>query len=80
MNKKILILDDDPDIWEILSFVSRESGYEIRALSCGDTVFDDKKDFQPDLILMDVMLEGLDGRSICKKIKENHLTYSCPLF
>ena len=79
MNKKILILDDDPDILEILSYVLRESGYEIRALSCGDTVFDDIKDFQPDLILMDVMLAGLDGRSICKKIKENHLTYFVPV-
>jgi len=79
MGKKILILDDDPDILEILSLVLGENGYEICALSCGDTVFDDIKDFQPDLILMDVMLAGLDGRSICKEIKENHLTYFLPV-
>lgn len=74
MSKKILIIDDDPDILEILSFVLVEGGYEVRMLSCGDTVFNDIKDFQPDLILMDVMLAGVDGRSICKEIKENHLT------
>ena len=79
MGKKILILDDDPDILEILSLVLMESGYKVRALTCGDTVFDDIKDFQPDLILMDVMLAGMDGRAICKKIKENHLTYYLPV-
>jgi DNA-binding response OmpR family regulator len=79
MSKKILILDDDDDILEILSFLLSENGYEIKTLSCGDTVFDDIKDFRPDLILMDVMLAGLDGRSICRNIKENHLTSFLPV-
>ncbi len=79
MSKKILIIDDDPDILEILSFVLIEGGYEVRTLSCGDTVFDAIKNFQPDLILMDVMLAGMDGRVICKEIKENLLTYFLPV-
>jgi len=79
MSKKILILDDDPDILEILSLLLVEVGYEVRMLSCGDSVFDDIKDFHPDLILMDVMLAGMDGRAICKEIKENHLTYFLPV-
>jgi len=79
MNKKILIIDDDPDILDILSLLLAGEGYEVRALSCGDTVFDDIKDFQPDLILMDVMLAGMDGRAICKSIKENHLTSFLPV-
>jgi len=79
MAKKILVLDDDPDILEILTLVLVEGGYEVCALSCGNTVFDDIKRFRPDLILMDIMLAGLDGRSICKQIKENHLTYFVPV-
>jgi len=79
MNKKILILDDDLDILEILTSVLMEGGYDVRTLSCGDTVFDNIKDFQPDLVLMDVMLAGMDGRSICKDIKENYLTGSVPV-
>lgn len=79
MSKKILVLDDDPDILEILSLILIESGYEVRMLSCGDTVFADIKDFKPDLILMDVMLAGMDGRSICKNIKENNLTHFLPV-
>ncbi|TFF30354.1 response regulator [Mucilaginibacter psychrotolerans] len=79
MSKRILILDDDPDILDVLSLILVESGYEIRALSNGDTVFDDIRDFQPNLVLMDVMLAGLDGRTICKKVKENHLTHFVPI-
>ncbi|MCO5951199.1 response regulator [Mucilaginibacter flavidus] len=79
MSKKILVLDDDDDILEIISILLVDNGYEIRTLSSGDTVFENIKDFQPDLILMDVMLAGMDGRAICKDIKENHLTYFLPV-
>jgi DNA-binding response OmpR family regulator len=79
MSKKILIIDDDPDILEIISLLLVEGGYEVRMLSCGETVFDDIKDFQPDLVLMDVMLAGMDGRAICRSIKENHLTSFLPV-
>jgi DNA-binding response OmpR family regulator len=79
MNKKILVLDDDNDILEILSILLLESGYEVKTLNCGETVFEEIKDYRPDLILMDVMLAGMDGRSICKNIKENHLTSFLPV-
>jgi CheY-like chemotaxis protein len=49
-----------------------------KALNCGDTLFDHIKDFTPNLILMDVMLADMDGRAICKEIKENHLTKLLP--
>lgn len=79
MPKKILVLDDDNDILEILSFLLVEEGYEIMTVNCGDNVFADINAFKPDLLLMDVMLAGLDGRSICKKIKQTKLTSSLPV-
>lgn len=79
MSRKILVLDDDPDILDILSFVLVEGGYDVRTLPYGHTIFDEIKDFHPDMILMDVMLAGMDGRSICKQIKEHHLTYAVPV-
>jgi DNA-binding response OmpR family regulator len=79
MREKILILDDDNDILEILSLILLDSNYEIRTLSSGESVFEHIKAFQPDLILMDVMLGGMDGRDICKNIKENHLTSFLPV-
>jgi DNA-binding response OmpR family regulator len=79
MPKKILILDDDNDILEILSFLLLDTGYEVKTLNRGETVFEVIKDFQPNLILMDVMLAGMDGRLICRGIKENHLTCFLPV-
>jgi DNA-binding response OmpR family regulator len=71
MKKKILILDDDEDILDVLEFLLKEDGYEIRASKNGENIWDAIKEFSPDLILMDLMLANLDGRSICKAIKEN---------
>ncbi|MES2426061.1 MAG: response regulator [Bacteroidota bacterium] len=77
--KKILILDDDKDSLEILSFILKETGYDVQTSSHGETAFEDIKAFQPDLLLMDVMLGGLDGRTICRSIKENELTHLLPV-
>jgi len=79
MPKKILVLDDDNDILEILSLLLVEEGYEIMTVNCGDTVFVDIDAFKPDLLLMDVMLAGMDGRSICRQIKETKLTCLLPV-
>jgi DNA-binding response OmpR family regulator len=79
MRKKILVIDDDSDILEILGLLLTGEGYEIRTLIHGDFVFESIKDFQPDLILLDVMLADMDGRTICKDIKKNKLTYSIPV-
>lgn len=69
MSKKILVVDDDSDIVEILSFLLSEAGYETRVLTHGETIFNDIKEFKPNLILMDVMLGGMDGSTICNSIK-----------
>jgi DNA-binding response OmpR family regulator len=79
MSKKILIVDDDPDILEILSLILADTGYETKALAHGKTIFDDIRDFEPNLILMDVMLAGMDGRTICRDIKANQLTATLPV-
>ena len=70
---RILIVDDDPDLLEILSYFLTTSGYEIMTLPKGDAIFENIAGFHPDLILMDVMLAGMDGREICKLIKGNVL-------
>lgn len=74
-----MIVDDDSDILEILSFLLSETGYETRILTHGETIFNDIKDFKPNLILMDVMLAGMDGRAICHDIKTNPSTCELPV-
>lgn len=79
MRKKILITDDDEDIIEILTLILTESGYEIHSLTQGNRIIEEIKEFQPDLILMDVMLGDMDGMTICKSIKENSLYSHLPV-
>lgn len=79
MGKKILILDDDQDILDIVSYLLAESGFEVKTLATGEAVFAVISQFNPDLVLMDVMLANLDGRVICSKVKENEQTNHIPV-
>ncbi|WP_276088185.1 response regulator [Pedobacter sp. JY14-1] len=66
---KILAIDDDRAIVEIIGMVLEEEGFEVATLTDGAKVFETLGDFRPDLVLLDVMLGGLDGREICGRIK-----------
>jgi DNA-binding response OmpR family regulator len=70
MSRRILILDDDTDLLEILSLLLADNGYEILALKSGEKVFEAIQQFKPHLLLMDVILGNMDGRFICNKIKQ----------
>lgn len=70
MCKKILVLDDDLAILEVLKDILEYSGYKVNTLSRGDKVFEKIQEYHPDLILLDVMLAELDGREICRDIKQ----------
>jgi DNA-binding response OmpR family regulator len=79
MNRRILILDDDEDILDILSIILEDSGYQIKALANGEYVFETIEKFKPDLVLMYVMLANFDGRVICKNLKKNAETKRIPV-
>jgi len=79
MKKKILILDDDKDILDILAYMLSEEGYDIQTSMHGEDIMATIKGFAPDLILIDLMLAGLDGRSICRAIKQNPNTNHIPV-
>ena len=79
MGKRILILDDDQDILDVVSFLLTDSGYEVQTLNTGEEVFAVISQFNPDLVLMDVMLAQLDGRVICTKIKADEQTLHIPV-
>lgn len=70
MSKKILIVDDNAAILEMLSEALTDSGYQTSSLSNAEKIFDRITDYQPNLILLDIMLGAADGRLICAAIKE----------
>jgi len=67
---KILIVDDDPDIIEILRYNLSLAGYELKAASNGKEAIKKAKIFIPEIILLDVMMPEMDGIEACRLIRE----------
>lgn len=76
---KILIIDDDPDIRTVMTILLKKNGHEIETASKHEEVFVKLDEFTPDVILLDVLLSGADGRQICKRIKEKGNTKNTPV-
>lgn len=68
--KKVLVVDDDESILEAVSLVL-ESEYTVKTIVKGEEVYKEVEGFKPDIILLDVLMSGSDGRVICKNLKEN---------
>lgn len=77
--KKILIVDDDRGILEALHLILESEGYFVKTASNAQETFESLENFQPDVVLLDVLLSGEDGRDICKKIKKTHTVSSTPV-
>ena len=69
---KILIVEDNDDLLEFFCILMEKNGFEIKGASSRVEIDSHLLLFKPDLIMMDVMLHGEDGRDICKEIKSNH--------
>jgi CheY-like chemotaxis protein len=79
MPKKILIVDDNMLMIEVMSYILINNGYEVVAASNGNEVFDNIKFNRPDLVILDAILPGMDGREICQLIKLNKTTRNLPV-
>src|SRR6266852_7267900 len=71
MARRILIVDDEPNIVESLEFLMRGSDYEVRVARNGDEALRRAESFRPDLVLLDVMMPQRSGFEVCQKIREN---------
>jgi len=70
MARKILIVDDDKNICELLRLYLEKEGYETAVALNGRAAIDTFHSFSPDLILLDVMLPYLSGMQVCKQVRE----------
>lgn len=69
MPKKILIVDDDPDLVEAVSMILESKNYEVAAAYGGIEGLQKAKTENPDLIVLDVMMPDKDGYAVCKELK-----------
>ena len=77
--KKIFIADDEVDILEILQLMLDRHGYEVTASTDPFVVFNYGATELPDLVLLDIWMNGLDGRDICRQLKANPITAHIPV-
>ena len=66
---RVLVVDDDAPLAEMLSIVLRQEGFDSRICPRGDLAFDAFRDYRPDVVLLDLMLPGEDGIDVCKAIR-----------
>jgi len=79
MIKKILVVDDEKDFLELLSYRLAASDYMISIADNGSKAFIKAKEEKPDLILMDVKMPVEDGVSACRRLKEDSRTRNIPV-
>jgi DNA-binding response OmpR family regulator len=79
MAKKVLIVDDNHDILELLKLILEMEGYGVSCLDDGSHLENAIGSYQPNLILMDIMLGPLDGRDLCQNVKGNPKTNQIPI-
>ncbi|BBO80096.1 response regulator transcription factor [Desulfosarcina ovata] len=71
MAKKILIVDDEPSITVPLKFLMEQNQFEVMVVHTGEDALTAIDQFDPDLVLLDVMLPTVDGFQVCQHFKDN---------
>src|SRR5215470_11955549 len=67
---KVLIVDDDPEITDLLqTYLQRQGGFEISSAADGITAMIEVGRVKPDLLVLDIMIPGVDGIEVCRRIK-----------
>jgi two-component system, OmpR family, alkaline phosphatase synthesis response regulator PhoP len=79
LKQKILVVDDEEDILELVRYNLVKEGYRVVCVASGEQALKAAKEGSPDLILLDLMLPGLDGLDVCRRLKSDPLTNTIPI-
>lgn len=74
-SERILVVEDEENILELIRYNLAREGYRVTCASSGETGLDTARSEQPDLILLDLMLPGLDGLGVCRELKRDPMTH-----
>ncbi len=76
---KIFIVDDEPEITEIVETFLSEHGFQVLTENNPSLAIDKAENYKPDVILLDIMMPGMDGYTICQNLKQNPDFYNTPV-
>ncbi|OGP84343.1 MAG: histidine kinase [Deltaproteobacteria bacterium RBG_16_58_17] len=79
MTKRILVVDDDPDLVEAISMILKSKHYEVIVAYGGVEGLEKTKTEKPDLIVLDVMMPDKDGYTVCKELKADPVLCEIPV-
>jgi len=79
MPAKILIVDDDPDMVELLRFALTEAGYSACTATTGTEALAEAQRSSPDLVVLDLLLPEMNGFNVCENLRRNPATASVPI-
>lgn len=77
--EKILVIEDEEDILALVHFNLVRAGFRVECAMNGEEGFQKARDLQPDLVVLDLMLPGMDGLEVCRRLRKSPDTKSCPV-
>lgn len=77
--EKVLVVEDEGDILELIKYNLEKEGYLVEGHDTGESGLEAAKASQPDLVLLDIMLPGLSGLQVCKELRKNPKTQNIPV-
>jgi len=77
--ERIVVIEDEPDILEVLQYNLSREGYRVVTSRDGEEGLESIRNEDPDLVLLDLMLPGLDGIEVCRRLKTDPVTASIPV-
>jgi len=78
-NYRLLIVDDEPEIGELLAYNFKKKGFDVVTVQNGFSGFDTVKSFLPDVIILDIMMPFVNGISMCRQLKNDDRFKSIPV-
>jgi two-component system, OmpR family, alkaline phosphatase synthesis response regulator PhoP len=75
----ILVVDDEEDILELVRYNLVKEGYRVTTVATGEEALRSARSAQPDIILLDLMLPGVDGLEVCRRLKQDPKTHHVPI-
>jgi two-component system phosphate regulon response regulator PhoB len=77
--ERILVVDDEPDILELVQYNLQKDNYDVVSVLSGEEALARVQTSPPDLVVLDLMLPGMDGLEVCKQLKQEPRTAAIPL-